>query len=1378
MINYTTATIGKTTKTFKNLTSTRSRLNILKFLSVLVMVMMLGVNGVMGQSPTNGGFEGGATNWTTAGSTGSTNARTGSKALAHTITSTSNVAHTNSTSINISNNSYAHVIGWAVGSNANSRASCGGTLNITANSASSTTIGTSLTRLTYDVQNTTGSTQGFTCRLNTRSLSGSTILYWDDIIMYTDATATSDLTKPAVPTSFTNGSITSSSVGFSWTNGTDAGTGIQNTIILRTTNLSASTPVMNDQGVYTTAGGTGGPNVVTTDWTVISTSVLSSATAYTDNSVAASTSYKFAVVHRDLAYNYSTALVSGTITTPAGGGSTPPTLTAAGSATVDAPFNVTFPDDATWRAAITSITVGGTPLTAGSAVTAGQIAFTPSASTPASLLQSSGSKSIVVIATGYSNATVTQSIGVGAATRLGITTQPTAPATNGGALAAQPVVAIQDQYNNTTTSTATITAAVGAGTWTLGGTTSAAAVSGTTTYSGLTATSVASVTGATIAFTSAGLTGVTSGTFDIPAPPVAPTVTSPTSASIVNTTATLGGNVTSNGGAAITARGVVWSVNTTNSNPTIGGGGVTNVVGTGTNGAFTVNATLLPPNTVIAYRAYATNSVGTTYTTATTFTTLSVATKLVFGTPPAGTGNAGVNLTTFTVQAQRADNSVDAEYVANVAIARNIVSGSAALTGTTSVAAVAGTATFSAVQFNAGGTYTLTASSAALTTATSGNVVVSLVIYKEDFGTTSNTTLPYSYGTSSTGSASLNSNLTAPSWSQSLSNAQFAGNTDGAMTASNISSTYTVNCTTTVASGYQMNPTSISFDSRITSTGPTTLNISISGTGGGSTSISSYTLDRGNTFVTVSPQSFTNTSLNLTGTVTLTFSYSGSGGGNARLDNVTLSGNVVCIPATASVLSTTTPAICNGGSAGNIRVTITGGASPFSVVYNDGTGNTTQSSYTSGSNISVTPSSPTTYTLVSVTDANSCVSAGLSGSATITPVSGATNATLASSNAAPAEQCTDGAGWTYYATSGAPTQLLFAIKKNGNTFTATPNITVGSTIVKTSSNGANQQHGMWLMGRYWDATLASGSISISNPVSVRFYYNPADATAAMTARDNAFTALPGGTLAVKNSASGEWFKTPNGTTLNAGYISSIVGNKFPAGVLKPTTVTGTENGVNYVEYQGLTGFSGGTLGFSFGPNNGGGANSLPVTWAYFTAQKTDGGNQLDWGTASEKNTSHFEIEYSVDGSQFIAMNNKINAAGNSAHLLEYRCIHKLSPPLIYYRIKQIDLDGLYDYSKTIILKNKDVTSKNFIKVLPSYVQGQEPLIIQGYESNMPFVFYEIINGQGQRILSDKIPTIDGYFHHSLSLEMYPTGLYYLRVFNSDLDNIYQGKIRK
>lgn len=216
-------------------------------------------------------------------------------------------------------------------------------------------------------------------------------------------------------------------------------------------------------------------------------------------------------------------------------GATPPTLTAAVGATVDAPFNVTFTDDAAWRAAITSITVGGTTLTAGSAVSAGQITFTPSASNPANLLQSPGTKTIAVIATGYNNATVSQTIAAGAPNKLTITTQPTAPASNGAALATQPVVAIQDQYGNATTSVANVTAAVGAGTWTLGGTTTKGAVSGTATFTDLTATSSAAVTGATIAFSSSGLTGATSNAFNIPAPPPSIT-TSTTSLAAFSTT--------------------------------------------------------------------------------------------------------------------------------------------------------------------------------------------------------------------------------------------------------------------------------------------------------------------------------------------------------------------------------------------------------------------------------------------------------------------------------------------------------------------------------------------------------------------------------------------------------------------------------------------------------------------------------------------------------------------------------------------------------------------------------------------------------------------------------------------------------------------------
>ena len=120
----------------------------------------------------------------------------------------------------------------------------------------------------------------------------------------------------------------------------------------------------------------------------------------------------------------------------------------------------------------------------------------------------------------------------------------------------------------------------------------------------------------------------------------APTITTPTQASITTSGATLGGNVTADGGAAITARGVVISQTSLNNNPAIGGGNVTNLTTSGTTGVFTVNATGLTPNTGYSFKAYATNSVGTTYTTPTsTFTTVALPTA--FTVTGGGSYNAG-----------------------------------------------------------------------------------------------------------------------------------------------------------------------------------------------------------------------------------------------------------------------------------------------------------------------------------------------------------------------------------------------------------------------------------------------------------------------------------------------------------------------------------------------------------------------------------------------------------------------------------------------------------------------------------------------------------------------------------------------------------------
>ena len=101
-----------------------------------------------------------------------------------------------------------------------------------------------------------------------------------------------------------------------------------------------------------------------------------------------------------------------------------------------------------------------------------------------------------------------------------------------------------------------------------------------------------------------------------------PTITAPTSASIAETSAILGGNVTSDGGDGITERGVVYAMTATNANPLIGGAGVTKITAPGTTGVFTTTASNLTVQTGYSFKAYAINSGGISYTSVATFTTL------------------------------------------------------------------------------------------------------------------------------------------------------------------------------------------------------------------------------------------------------------------------------------------------------------------------------------------------------------------------------------------------------------------------------------------------------------------------------------------------------------------------------------------------------------------------------------------------------------------------------------------------------------------------------------------------------------------------------------------------------------------------------------
>lgn len=99
-----------------------------------------------------------------------------------------------------------------------------------------------------------------------------------------------------------------------------------------------------------------------------------------------------------------------------------------------------------------------------------------------------------------------------------------------------------------------------------------------------------------------------------------PTLISPTATSITSTSATLGANVTSNGGSNLTARGTVYSTSSpvSSSNNALAEGGAST-------GVFTLNRTSLNPQTLYYFAGYATSSAGTSLSPEGSFRTLSEA---------------------------------------------------------------------------------------------------------------------------------------------------------------------------------------------------------------------------------------------------------------------------------------------------------------------------------------------------------------------------------------------------------------------------------------------------------------------------------------------------------------------------------------------------------------------------------------------------------------------------------------------------------------------------------------------------------------------------------------------------------------------------------
>ncbi len=96
---------------------------------------------------------------------------------------------------------------------------------------------------------------------------------------------------------------------------------------------------------------------------------------------------------------------------------------------------------------------------------------------------------------------------------------------------------------------------------------------------------------------------------------------------------------------------------------------------------------------------------------------------------------------------------------------------------------------------------------------------------------------------------------------------------------------------------------------------------------------------------------------------------------------------------------------------------------------------------------------------------------------------------------------------------------------------------------------------------------------------------------------------------------------------------------------------------------------------------------IPVELTSFTAVINNDGVLLNWNTSTETNNNGFEIEKSEEGNDFY-MIGFVKGAGTSTESHSYSYTDKLVPgsnATIYYRLKQIDFNGKFTYSKVISL---------------------------------------------------------------------------------------------
>jgi len=168
---------------------------------------------------------------------------------------------------------------------------------------------------------------------------------------------------------------------------------------------------------------------------------------------------------------------------------------------------------------------------------------------------------------------------------------------------------------------------------------------------------------------------------------------------------------------------------------------------------------------------------------------------------------------------------------------------------------------------------------------------------------------------------------------------------------------------------------------------------------------------------------------------------------------------------------------------------------------------------------------------------------------------------------------------------------------------------------------------------------------------------------------------------------------------------------------------------------------------------------LPVSLIHFDGWNEGNINILKWSTASEINNDFFEIEKSQDGRLFKLLD-KVDGNGTTTEVFNYQFEDKLiSSGFNYYRLKQIDFDGSFQYSQIIVIENKTDQNQAHFFPNPCINSFNCTFISTGFENTI----IEIIDNKGKVVQTETRSTTPGFQRVILDFSTLPIGTYIIRL---------------